>query len=373
MTISADFISRHFRAAHAVIGMLVAYAVSPAIDASAADAVFSADGRTVYHLRSDGTAKLSRIDLATGERIAVDLSDKIGDHRIAALARDPRGKIMCASGTAIWRFDDELSIASGELIADLKDSIQNIRDIDCPPTTGNLLITAVAENENGKLIHRLLQLRSDEANAGGFTIKKVSIRRLERIDGIAFTANGALVFGHAGDLWFGRLNEEIIPQNSEDPKRAAELAKLPPYIRLTLEAFRWAPLATLETADGTPSQTGVQAVAVSGDQVYAHVSRLGGSGWGNVVRLPLPETAARINAPDAGKAELEFSRQLDLDVRLDTYRAALAGVSILGSNGRSAFLCASPDGKIVHFATNDGHFLTTIGQAQTRLEIKVGD
>src|SRR5437870_6576056 len=47
-----------------------------------------------------------------------------------------------------------------------------------------------------------------------------------------------------------------------------------------LSAYRYAPLATLETANTSPAEIGVVDIAVTRDTIYLHLYRMGGSGDG---------------------------------------------------------------------------------------------
>ncbi len=148
------------------------------------------------------------------------------------------------------------------------------------------------------------------------------MRRVTEFDGITFSSNGELFFGTRGDLWNG-----IIDLEEQD-------------YRGVLVANRCAPLATLETAFGTQGQMGAERVAVATDELYVHVCRMAGSGWGKIVRL---------NKPPAYDQEVAAS---DLKKRLALYAKEVASVEILAENGTRSYLCTSPDGKRAFFSSD---------------------
>jgi hypothetical protein len=79
---------------------------------------------------------------------------------------------------------------------------------------------------------------------------------------------------------------------------------------------------------------GVQTIAPAGEWLYVHIYRMGGSGFGNVIRLKVAGTA------NTGE---------DLAERLKVYGDAINSVQILEDNGMDSFLCASSDGKRVFY------------------------
>ena len=107
--------------------------------------------------------------------------------------------------------------------------------------------------------------------------------------------------------------------------------------RFILAANRCAPLADRETYGGTPSQVGVSELAVSHGKVYAHVSRMGGSGWGDIIRLDLPK-------PVEGGLRQRYTQ----------YQALLGSVEFLTENPTIAFLCQSPDGTKIVYSDGNG-------------------
>jgi hypothetical protein len=105
---------------------------------------------------------------------------------------------------------------------------------------------------------------------------------------------------------------------------------------------RIAPLATYETDSGNQSQQGVHLVAVGAGYVWTHVGRLGGSGYGSIVRLPMPEPL--------GKSERGYYfLQFELKERYPIYAKMMSEAVITERIGqpRSSLLCASADGETI--------------------------
>jgi len=88
-----------------------------------------------------------------------------------------------------------------------------------------------------------------------------------------------------------------------------------------LSAYRYAPLATLETANTSPAEIGVVDIAVTRDTIYLHLYRMGGSGDGWLAQLP------RHPAKRDKDGELDVL-YLTKD-RLPLYKDTLQGLKIL--------------------------------------------
>lgn len=102
-------------------------------------------------------------------------------------------------------------------------------------------------------------------------------------------------------------------------------------------------------------QTGVSQIAASRDMIYVHVSRMGGSGWGNLVRLQRPARLEK-NA---------LNPHWGLQDRLNVYATAIRSVQILDPDcSADPFLCESADGTLIHVRRFYGqgkerHFIVT--------------
>jgi hypothetical protein len=161
------------------------------------------------------------------------------------------------------------------------------------------------------------------------------LRRVNALVGAVFDRDGHVFFGSGGDIWEGAIT------NPTDPE------ELP-----AVEAERFAPVAILETANTTPNSTGARKLAVAGHTVYAQMTRMGGSGWGEMISVRWPGE----EKPDEGKPNPESPVKLNVA----TFTSALGAARFYGSNQRASYLCNSPDGRKVFFATryeDDAHKL----------------
>ena len=163
------------------------------------------------------------------------------------------------------------------------------------------------------------------------------LRRVRALVGAVFDRDGHLFFASGGDLWEGDITTPSEPE------------ELP-----AVEASRFAPVALLETANTTPNSTGAHELAVAGHTVYARMGRMGGSGWGEIisVRWPVEPKFDDVN----GKPSLDGG----VEAYIELFKSALTGVRVYGPNKRASYLCNSPDGRKVFFATryeDDAHKL----------------
>jgi hypothetical protein len=153
------------------------------------------------------------------------------------------------------------------------------------------------------------------------------LRRVRALVGAVFDRDGHLFFGSGGDLWEG------------DITTPSEPGEVP-----AVEADRFAPVAILETANTTPNSTGARKLAVAGRTVYAQMTRMGGSGWGEMISVRWqgePKT-------DQGK---EPRTESPIKLNIETFKSALGAARFYGSNQGASYLCNSPDGRRVFFAT----------------------
>jgi len=152
-------------------------------------------------------------------------------------------------------------------------------------------------------------------------------RRVRALVGAVFNREGHLFFAADGDLWEGSV--ELPSELDERP---------------SVEAFRFAPVALRETANTTPNSTGARELAVAGRTVYAHMTRMGGSGWGEMISIRWPPELKT----DEGKAPRTES---PIKLNIETFKSALGAARFYGSNQGASYLCNSPDGRKVFFAT----------------------
>lgn len=290
----------------------------------ASEGVFSRDATHVYVIDWSGDyqhpqPKLVDIDLAKKTRIPLNLTDPIGAVQIEDLTAAPDGKIAVLTKSQIWLFDPVKKSCAKFLVAP---EGEEFTQFACNPKDGSFFVSyhqdKPADDED--------DWGATWISADGKDSMKVGMRRITSMSGPVFDAAGNFYFGMAGDLWQGKL------VFSDDPDDKA----------VDIEAHRCAPLATLETQNTTPDQMGVDSIAPAATWIYTHIHRMGGSGWGRIVRLKVK--------PASNSGE-------DLEARLKVYADALRSVQILVENGSSSSLCASRDGKRVFYT--EGNDLDT--------------
>ena len=326
---------------HAILSLLFLASLLAAVNSSAGEATFSRTGKAVYLLGQE--TPLNRLDLDTGKLVDITVPGLPDAEGIRSLAISNAGFILCLSKSAVYAWDD----VTGKDAVVVCRAPENLEFLDLAynPSDSSIAVTTRLEpTEPGARPEWGLHVKSKD----GDRLVRVRCRRILAISNLAFDREGALHFSSEGDLWAGKIAR---PGDS-------------PY----LKAFRHTPLATRETNEGTGDQMGADPVAVTDTMIYAHVRRMGGSGWGHVIRLrkaPLPE-------PEAN----DFKMPFELDDRLAIYRDQLATVEILGENGTRSYLCVSPDRKTVYFrARRDapgepgGHWLIRDGGEPEALEV----
>ena len=111
----------------------------------------------------------------------------------------------------------------------------------------------------------------------------------------------------------------------------------------TLNAFRCAPLASMITQNASPSSTGLRSIALSQHSVYADYSRMGGSGWGAVVRFKRPVaftvTNGERDAPPVNEGDWKDQQAL------------FTSIENLSASPCDS-LCSSQDGSMVLYTDN---------------------
>jgi len=270
---------------------------------TAADAAFSADGQRVYLVQWEKAA-VRVLNVMEQTFSELDLGKFTNKQPVRAVSLATDGDMLFVTAHDAWAYKFETK--SCVKLCNAGKGVEFFDLAHDPDSKATVLVSRKGA-ESGALY-----LKQDAAQP-----LPVFMRRVGSFDGLGFASDGTLFFGTRGDLWQGRVEPD-----QEMP-------------RAVLEGIRCAPLATLETALGTPSQIGVQAVAVAGEKIYVHLRRLGGSGWGNIVRLNKPAAAGEDS----------------LEARLKLYAAELSSVEVLAENGSASYLCASRDGKRVFFTS----------------------
>ncbi len=284
----------------------------------AADAAFSADGHRVYFIDSEATKPaLREIDLSYQTSRVIPLPQLSEKDGLRGVVRGDEGKILCLSAKALWSLDP-----TSRRLTKVKDAPKNASfwRLAFNQETHAVLLTTDQSSDP------LLLLLPNERE-----LKSVYVRRHPRIGSLVFSALGELFYAESGDLWKGNIEED--------------------EGRYSLNGYRYAPLGSLETANSTPSETGVSEIGIARDAIYVQLYRMGGSGWGSLVKLPRPPQKTDASADEPGD-------------QLALYRDVLEKLQPLGEANRPISLCTSPDEARV-FYINDGKFyLIADGQTE---------
>jgi hypothetical protein len=306
------------------------------------DATFSKDGQHVYAIEFaspvDKTSHLFDIDIEKQSASKIDIGAQIGSKPIVAVTTSKAGDLLIATEDAAWSCN--IDRKSCTKLCSVPEGLK-FKDLACTPGNSAILFST----RDGLSFQEKPDVNPWRAafvfDYGEGKLFPVGTRRVESIDGIAFSPQSDLFFGSRGDLWYGIVSKVDIIN-----KRRKEMGKppLPPQPgevqHASLAARRCAPLATLETYDGTPMQIGVSKVAISSGMVYVHLLRMYGTGVGEIGRLAAP--------PDI-EENWGLGVQDGLDDRLHLYAKEASSVEILAENEDYSYLCASPDGKRVFF------------------------
>ena len=299
----------------------------------AATSTFTSDEKAVYFLSR--TNKLMRLDLADNQIKEANLPASIQPDKVVALGTSNSGALLILQGRDLLSFDPTQKHVSTLFSFNHKIKV-NEKPEQWEPTDftynradGSILLLA-----NDGHYDQLFQLLKGQQN-----VRAIWQRRVSHITGLAYLSTGQLVFGSNGDLWCGMIGED--PDSPEETRHF-------------LRAIRIAPLATLETDDATPSGQGVYVVAAGAKLLYVHVQRLGGSGWGSILTLRLPDSQIGQEPPDTDSKDAADPMYLELLARYQLYRDNLASAQSLGENGTDSCLSTSPSGSKAFFRASQG-------------------
>ncbi|HSI84905.1 MAG: hypothetical protein ACAI35_22790 [Candidatus Methylacidiphilales bacterium] len=279
--------------------------------------VLSQDGSTLYlnvvGSGPDGKPEFWAVELPSCKHKALEMSWMGPERDIVSLAGYKEGRILIAKEKALYAFDPSKGIAHKFVVP--KDST----------------ISEVAYDAQNDVIVLATGETAWVLPKGEDVFSELNVRRVRWLEGMAFAGNGNLLFSNNGDIWHGKIESDTDEENGKK------------VTRYSLLGYRYAPLATLETANATPAQEGARCLAFFGDSVYAEINRLGGSGWGTLVRLAPPE----LGKPRGPDQVLETYQSVA--ERLAVAKKALAGTTVLGGSGGRFFLSVSGDGSTLFY------------------------
>jgi hypothetical protein len=292
----------------------------------AGDAAFSRDGERIYALAdTDTRPAVQEIELGRKTIRTIPLTQLETNDWLRAITCSDDDRIFCATKGSLWSFDRR------------SERLTKIRDAS--PGTG---FWRVAFDPK---LHATF-VTTDDREAPLFMFKTenewipVKMRRHPNLSYLVFTASGELFFAAYGDLWHGEIETDTF--DGED--------------HFSVAAYRFAPLATLETENSSPTEIGVADIGVSREAIYVQLSRMGGSGDGWFARLPRP----------VPKRDNEQS--LDLlyqpNERFPVYQKSLRSLEILREDSHAGQIAVSPDKRRVYYVMHGKHWLTTDGKTE---------
>ena len=280
---------------------------------SGAAAAFSDDGNHVYLLGSKlpkGTVLDIDLTNFTAEKLSLGVSTEV-----RAIVNAPRA-LLFVTEKSLYR----LPLPRGEVgkICDAPAGVL-FDDVACNRAQHGILL--LCRTKDGRDWPSFYLKEQEQTPA------PIVTRRVRALVGAVFDREGHLFFAAEGDLWEGSV--ELPSELDERP---------------SVEADRFAPVALRETANTTPNSTGARELAVAGRTVYAHMTRMGGSGWGEMISVRWP------TEPKTEKGN-EWSSKSPVKANVESFKSALGAARFYGSNKGASYLCGSPDGRKVLFAT----------------------
>ena len=310
---------------HAAISAVVLF-FSVITSCVAGDAAFSSNGERIYAIASnDPELALQEIDLATKTIRTIALTQLAADDWPRGITWSNDDKMFCTTKGSLWSFDPR------------SESLTKIRDA---PSGANFWRVAFDPK-----MHATFVTTDDQKNPV-FMFRKenewipVRMRRHPFPSCLVFTASGELFFAAYGDLWYGEIQTDTF--DGED--------------HFSVAAYRYAPVATLETENTTPAEIGVDDIGVSRELIYVQLSRMGGSGDGWFARLSRP-----VLKPTS-------EQSLDLlykpSERLPVYQKSLSSLKILGEDSHAGQIAVSPDERRVYYFMHGKHWLVSNGKTE---------
>jgi hypothetical protein len=291
----------------------------------AGDAAFSRDGERIYALAdTDTQPTIQEIELGKKTIRNIPLTQLEANDSLRGITCSA-DRIFCTTKESLWSFDPK------------SEGLTKIRDAPAGTSFWRVAFDPKA--------HATFVTTDDQENPlFMFRNEKewipVRMRRHPYPSCPVFTVNGELFFAAYGDLWYGEIQTDMFDGEEH----------------FSVAAYRYAPLATLETENATPSEIGVADIGASRESIYVQLSRMGGSGNGWLARLSRP-VPRRTN-----------EQSLDLlykpKERLPVYEKSLSSLQILGEDSHAGEIAVSPDERRVHYVMHGKHWLVTNGKTE---------
>jgi hypothetical protein len=292
----------------------------------AGDAAFSRDGARIYALAEiDTQPAVQEIELGRKTIRSIPLTQLAASDSLRGITCSDEDRIFCTTKESLWSFDPR------------SESLTKIRDASSGADFWRIAFNPKA--------HATFVTTDDQENPL-FMFRKekewipVRMRRHPYPSCLVFTASGELFFAAYGDLWHGEIQTDTFDGGEH----------------FSVAAYRYAPLATLETENATPSEIGVADIGVSRQAIYVQLSRMGGSGDGWLARLSRPF----IKRTTDHYLDLLYKPK----ERLPVYQKSLSSLQILGEDSRAGEIAVSPDERRVHYVMHGKHWLATNGKTE---------
>lgn len=275
--------------------------------ATAGDAFFSTDGKTVTFVPLIRTGILWRLNVASGKLTELPLPAELKESNIDGLACGAEGEALFLAGNAVWVMVKDGSVKKVCEIG----AVKNATELCVAPSHGTsvddwLFITGTEKEEDASPIFFARKPKQK-------TFAEVFCRRADGVNCGSFSNDGRFFFSVSGDIWEGGFAPE------DDPEMRMA----------TLVGARIAPLGLLSTDMANAGSRSVRHLAVAGPWIYAG---LAGHHMGAIVRVRMPKDS--LYAPAVADPP-------DAKTHLNAMRDALAKTEVLvaDTEGLSA-LCA---------------------------------
>lgn len=235
----------------------------------AADAFFSADGKTVTLsvMVPSSLTGLVTVDLANGKTAEVGLPEDWVEGDIKSIARGAVGETLLLAKDSVWVLKQggvvKKSVACGPA--------KMASGLFVAPPAGQPAVAAMVcsakdseDSQSGPVFYGL--------QPGARKFSEIFCRRVESAENGCFTEDGRLFFVSSGDLWEGAIQ----------PMDGGEMAGI-------LVGSRILPLALLNTDSGNGGSLSLDQIAPAGNWIYGALRGLHDAA---IVRTPMPDQTA---------------------------------------------------------------------------------
>jgi hypothetical protein len=252
------------------------------IAATASEATFSPDGKTLWLLSRESDALISfKSGDPAPKRTALPKA-LTGESTPSEILSDAGG-LLIAGPTKLWQWNPAEPKSEPKSVADLPPQfgLTGLSRAEGTDLAGTIFISGYhsfdSEHPAPKDFNESNTLYG--LKAGEKTFKSVFVRRLEHVTGCPAFSGERMVFAGDSDVWEGGIE---IEEDSED--------------RLgSLWGFRTTPLAMANTDAGNSGSMGTRSVVIAGGTIWAE---LRGRHMGALVSLPLLKKPADQEPPD---------------------------------------------------------------------------